>query len=239
VLTGMVMYPWEQAASVLKGLAGRLPDVPDELTVECGVVTGPSGRPLVVVAPTWCGDADTGRAAVAPFGRLGDPVLSDVRPTRMTETLERTDALFPAGRHIEIRPRSVPGLTDGVVDAFVAGGDTLTSPLSAVFTHCLHGAAARVPVTDTAFALRTPHLLVENIAVWEPGDSAAPHQAWARDMSDALSTDALPGGYVNLLAPDEHDQIAHAYGPNRDRLLAAKRTYDPDGVFTATPLPVA
>ncbi|GHJ40885.1 BBE domain-containing protein [Streptomyces sp. TS71-3] len=47
----------------------------------------------------------------------------------------------------------------------------------------------------------------------------------------------LPGGYPNLLGPDETEQIAHAYGPNTERLLAAKRRFDPDRVFRAIPLP--
>ena len=50
-------------------------------------------------------------------------------------------------------------------------------------------------------------------------------------------TDGLLGGYANLLGPDDHDQIAYAYGPNAGRLLAAKNRYDPDRVFSAIPLP--
>ncbi|MGC0333994.1 FAD/FMN-containing dehydrogenase [Streptomyces sp. SAI-170] len=238
VVGGTILYPWDQASSVLKALGEQLPTHPDELTVTCGLFTGPAGSPLIYVAPTWCGDPDTGRAAVEPLTRLGDPVMAQVGPTRMTETLAATDTMAPAGRHVEVRPRTVPGLTDGVIDALVAGGDALTSPMSAVYTHRLHGAAARVPVSDMAFAMRTPHMLVESVAAWAPAEPAARHRDWARALSDSLSAEALPGGYVNMLAADEHDQIAHAYGPNRDRLLAAKRTYDPDGVFHASPLPV-
>jgi hypothetical protein len=47
----------------------------------------------------------------------------------------------------------------------------------------------------------------------------------------------LPGGCAGLLGPDDQEQIAHAYGPNVVRLLAAKRRFDPDGAFSAIPLP--
>jgi len=35
---------------------------------------------------------------------------------------------------------------------------------------------------------------------------------------------------------DEYEQIAHAYGQNA-RLRAVKTRFDPDGIFSATPLP--
>jgi hypothetical protein len=44
-------------------------------------------------------------------------------------------------------------------------------------------------------------------------------------------------GYANLLGSDDHDQIANAHGENDTRLGATKKHYNPDGVFTAIPLP--
>jgi hypothetical protein len=49
----------------------------------------------------------------------------------------------------------------------------------------------------------------------------------------------LPGGYAGLLGTDAVDQIAHAYGPNSSRLVAAKARFDPEGIFSAIPLPSA
>jgi hypothetical protein len=103
--------------------------------------------------------------------------------------------------------------------------------------HHFHGAATRIPITDTAFGLRRDHLMVEIIAAWQPGDQDTAHRSWADDLDAALTPDALPGGYPNLLGPDQTDQTARAYGPNTARLLATKIHYDPDHVFTATALP--
>ncbi|MFI1094845.1 FAD-binding oxidoreductase [Streptomyces sp. NPDC020917] len=240
LLSGMVMYPGDQAGSVLAGLSDVLADSPDELTVQFGVLPGPDGEPVVFLSPTWSGDdAAAGERALAPLGTLGTPLAVHVAPLTMPEMLAAIDAQFPFGRHAEIRSRSVPSLTAGVRDMLSLAGSTVTSPLSAVSVHSLHGAAARVPVAETAFGNRDPHLMIEIIAQWEPGDArAADHRAWAGHLTAALESDALPGGYPNLLGTDEGARIAHAYGPNTERLVAVKRRFDPDDVFRATPLPV-
>ncbi|MFE5211967.1 FAD-binding oxidoreductase [Streptomyces sp. NPDC056600] len=239
LLSGMVIYPWDRADSVLDGLSDVLLESPDELTVQSGVLSGPDGGPVVFLSPTWSGDdVAAGERALARLGTLGPPLVSQVAPTTMSEMLAAVDAQFPVGRHVEIRPRSVPSLTSGVRDVLSLAGHTLTSPLSAVSVHSLHGAAARVPVADTAFGNRDPHLMIEVIALWEPGDTrAAEHRDWAGHVADALEPEAMPGGYPNLLGPGETARIAHAYGPNTDRVLALKRRFDPDDVFRAIPLP--
>jgi len=80
--------------------------------------------------------------------------------------------------------------------------------------------------------------MLELVAGWKPQaqDNACKHRGWVQLTSDILASRALPGGYPNLLGPDEHQQIKHAYGGNAARLLAVKRQFDPDNVFTAIPL---
>ena len=81
--------------------------------------------------------------------------------------------------------------------------------------------------------------MVEIIPAWEPdGDNGSAHRHWAQELWQNLAPFALPGGYANLLGPDDREQAAHAYGGNGARLRALKRRFDPDGVFaSAIPLP--
>jgi hypothetical protein len=141
------------------------------------------------------------------------------------------------GRHYWIETRWLPTMTESAVDVLVAAAGRLTSPFSMLNGKPFHGAAARVPSDATAFALRRDHLLVEIVAAWEPaGDPAADgrrHVDWARRTDAELSPLALPGGYPNLLAPDEHDRSRLAYGGNATRLLQLERRYDPDMVFAS------
>ncbi|MEU7765800.1 BBE domain-containing protein [Nocardia sp. NPDC049190] len=107
-----------------------------------------------------------------------------------------------------------------------------------MLSHHFHGAATRVPEDATAFGMRRPHFVVEILAAWEPTDTDGErHRAWTDATSTMLAPVALPGGYAALLGPDDGEQIADAYGRNAARLLDAKARFDPEGIFSATPLP--
>lgn len=72
------------------------------------------------------------------------------------------------------------------------------------------------------------------IEMIEAGESVSD---WTAIAASALAPHALPGGYPNLLGPDEEEQTALAYGPNTSRLLDVKDRFDQNGVFQATALP--
>ena len=105
--------------------------------------------------------------------------------------------------------------------------------------HHFHGAATRIPADATAFGVRREHFMVEIIAGWEPdGSNGAAHRQWAQDLWESLTPFALPGGYANLLAPDDREQVRDAYGSNSVRLRRLKCRFDPGGMFaSAIPLP--
>ena len=239
VLSGFIVYPWTQAAKVWRQLDEILHDGPDELTVQSGMLPGPDGGPTVLLSTVWSGELSRGRAVVERLQRLGTPLWSDVAPRRYADMLGSFDAHTVIGRCYALRTRSVSRFTPEVIATLIEAGQSQSSPLSGVFVHHFHGAATRTEVEATAFGIRRPHFVIEVMAAWNPDDDAAPHCAWADAVSTRLAAHALPGGYANLLGPDDHDQIAHAYGPNADRLLLAKKRYDPDRVFSAIALPPA
>jgi FAD/FMN-containing dehydrogenase len=240
VLAGMVLYPFEQAEQVLRGYRELLASAPDELTVMAGFLTGPDGKPAVFVAPTWSGDLAAGESAVAPLNRLGTPLVNGVAPMPYPEMLRMFEAGMADDNRYALGTRWLPELTDDAIAALIAGAATLSSPFSLLALHHFHGAATRVAPEATAFALRRDHVLAEVIAAWSPGPpgqdpaiTAGPHLEWVHEVCDALAPSALPGGYPNILGPEDAKRAKLGYGDNAPRLLAAKRRYDPDGVFTA------
>jgi Berberine and berberine like len=121
--------------------------------------------------------------------------------------------------------------------------NTAVSPGCAVFTHEFKGAASRVLEEATAFGLRRDHVLVEILATFVGRSDKREeqgHQQWARATLQTFNLMAHPGGYPNLLAGGDADRVAKSYGRNAERLIKAKRHYDPDNVFSsAIPLPVS
>jgi hypothetical protein len=93
----------------------------------------------------------------------------------------------------------------------------------------------------TAFGLRRNHVLVEIVAAFDDrlGEvQEQRHRQWTRTALKAFNAVALPGGYPNLLPRGDVDRAANSYS-NAERLIEAKRHYDPDRIFSsAIPLPV-
>ncbi|HEX5120969.1 MAG TPA: FAD-binding oxidoreductase [Pseudonocardiaceae bacterium] len=237
LVSGLLLFPLEQATQVLTGYRELIAHAPDELTVMAGFFCGEDGKPMLFLLPAWCGREAAAQPDTARLTGLGTPIMSDVTSRSYQDTLGLFDASIVNGRYNEMRTCWLAELTPAAIDSIVGAAERITSPLSGLFLHHFHGAAGRVPVADTAFALRTDHLLVEIVGAWLPGvgDDGVVHQHWARSLAAELAGAALPGGYANLLGPDETGRALRGYGPNADRLLALKRRFDPDHVFSAVP----
>jgi hypothetical protein len=60
VIAGVILFPWHQAADVMRGYDALVPAMPDELTVQIGVISGPDGQPVVYLSPVWSGNPAEG-----------------------------------------------------------------------------------------------------------------------------------------------------------------------------------
>ena len=241
LLGGLVSYLWSEAEPVLSRYAAFAATMPDELSVPVTMTSGPDGQPAITLVPLWNGDKLQGERAMDHLQTLGNPQLAQLGPMTYTNMLAPYDERVAEadGCHWEIRTRSLPALTPGAVDAILTAVARKTSPHSGVAWHHFHGAATRIPAEAIAFGLRQEHFMVEIIASWEPdGSDGAAHRQWAHDLWESLAPFALPGGYANLLASHDREQVKNAYGSNGARLRSLKRRFDPDGVFaSAIPLP--
>jgi len=104
--------------------------------------------------------------------------------------------------------------------------------MSAILIEHFHGAASRVPVDQTACAMRLTGFNVLIAAQWLDAADSGRQIAWARETYAALEPYLAATRYVNYLGDDEGgDPAAVAYGPNYARLRDLKTKYDPDNFF--------
>ena len=95
------------------------------------------------------------------------------------------------------------------------------------------GAVGRVPEDATAFQGRSAPFWVGTETMWdEPADDRA-HREWARTGIGLLEPYRVSGVYVNDVSERGDDAtVRSVYGDAKyERLVALKRTWDPDNVF--------
>jgi FAD/FMN-containing dehydrogenase len=241
VHAGLLVYPFTEAKAVLKNCAALAATMPDEVTVQFVILFGPDGTPMVFVVPCWCGRPEEGEARLAPFLKLGTLLAGEIERQSHGALLSVFDANLINGQRVFGRSCWLPSLSSGSVDTIIAVTNDAPSPGCMIVFHDFKGAASRVPEDATAFGLRRDHVMLEFVASFpDRGNEQdeTQHRDWARKSSEAFAG-ALPGGYPNFLGRDEQDRAAMSYGGNAERLIRAKRRYDPDNVLSsAIPLPL-
>ncbi len=230
ILGGMVAHPLSEAPAVLEFYRELCRELPDELSVACLIVTGPDGKRVIAMAPCYCGDLAEGERIVAPVREFGRPLRDTIAPMPFAGLFVPVDPTLPAGRCYYVKGGGFQTFDDRAIDTLVEAAEGFTSPYSQIFLAPMHGAATRVGVTETAFAVRHDHVEFTFDAAWESGD-AEKHVQWTRRSYGALQEFTNQATYVNFLDDEGTARVRAAYGPNYERLVEVKTRYDPDNVF--------
>jgi hypothetical protein len=123
-------------------------------------------------------------------------------------------------------------ISDELIDVMVDAAKTFSSPLSALLFFHMHGAATRVPATETAFAPRRTQWDFDAIGQWADHGESATHTAWVRTLWSKLEPHLQGSAYVNHLAADDQpEKVRASFGANYGRLRALKAVYDPTNLF--------
>jgi len=238
ILGGMLVYPWEQVRDALRAARELMSGAPDELTAFVTLITAPpeepfppelQGGPVAIIAVAWCGDPAEGERVLAPLRAGLSPAVDLVGPMPYVALQSMLDQTAPRGREYYDRMHYLPSVSDGFVDALVAGFERSPSPHSHVMTGWMGGAVDRMAPGDTAFGHRGAHALTWIIGC--SGDQpVGPAAEWVRRLWDDTAPFATGGVYVNALNAER--SVREAYADDVwQRLVAVKRRYDPDGVF--------
>jgi len=238
VLAGLLVYPWERAGEAMRASRELMAGAPEELTIFDVLVTAPPqepfppelrGRRVAIVAVAWSGDLAEGERVLAPLRQGCPPAVDLVAPMPYVALQSMLDETAPHGWHFYDRQHYLPEVSDGFIEALLAGFKSAPTPYAHVMTAWMGGAIDRVGPGETAFGHRGARALT-----WILGCSGdepvAPVTTWVRRVWESTAPFATGGVYVNAL--DAGRPVRDAYADEVwDRLVAVKRRYDPDGVF--------
>lgn len=238
VLSGQVIYPFDNATEVLRSFRDFMDGAPEDLQCYPFCFRVPPidlfseelhGEPVIDFV--ICHQDPTATDAIAPLRELGDPILDAVAPTLYSVTQTAFDANLPKGQRYLSRAHDLASLSDGAIEAMVEYVPRMVGGLTAAYFDPQGGAIGRVDPTATAYAGRDARYGFHIIAGWVDAASDDEVIGWATEFHAAMGEHATGGVYVNLIAEDEDERIPAAYGPNLDRLRDLKHKYDPENLF--------
>jgi FAD/FMN-containing dehydrogenase len=230
VYGGPILWPAAQSREVLAAYVELCRDLPDELTLFAGLIPSPEDmQPLVAIVVGWFGPLDGADDALAPVRALG-PVIDLAGPIPYVGLQSMLDDAVPHGLPRYWKSGYFTELAESTLATVAEANDRKPTPISLQLFFHQHGAATRVATEDTAFPHRSPSWDFDVLAQWFEPDQAQVGIQWARSVWDELAPHSS-GVYVNHLDSDDKGRIAHAYGPNYERLVSLKQKYDPDNFF--------
>jgi FAD/FMN-containing dehydrogenase len=240
VMSGLIVYPFEQAKSVLHQYREYVKTIPDELSVWAVLRKAPPlpflpeeahGSEVVIFAFMHAGDIEEGKRLVDPVRHFGKPVGEHIGANPFTAWQQGFDPLLTPGARNYWKSHNFAELGDEAVDTVIEYAGKLPSPQCEIFIALLGGEANRVAADATAYAHRDVNFVLNVHGRWDDAEQDEACISWSRDFFDAATPYAMGGVYVNFMTEEETDRIGSAYGPNYDRLAAVKQKYDPHNLF--------
>ena len=231
VLGGLIIYPRDRAAEVLRFYRDFTESAPEELTAYAALIHTPEGVPAVAVVACYCGDLVEGEKVLKSLRSFGSPIVDGIQPMSFPQMQTLLDGAFPDGNYNYWKSTFLRELSDDAIALLVEHANRATSPLTGVVIEYYGGAASRIGVPETAFAQRQAQYSLIFLAQWtNPGESQL-HIEWARTSADSIRPFSSGAYYLNYLGEEGEDTVKAAFGLNYERLIAVKKKYDPANFF--------
>jgi FAD/FMN-containing dehydrogenase len=236
---GLIVWSADRVDDVLATYRDLTESAPRELTAAVAVRLAPPapflpeewhGKPIVGLVV--CHSGADAKGDLAPVRALGDPIADLVTEKPYTDQQSMMDGMEPKGHHYYWKTEYLAGLTNEFLDIFRDSALKVTSPLSDSIVIHLAGALNERADDDGSVGNRDARYMTAFAGQWPAGVPADEHVAWVREAWKSVQPHSTGGNYLNFQTADEDEQRVRAtYGPNFDRLVEAKQTYDPENLF--------
>ena len=240
VLSGLIVFPFQQAKAVLTKFARFTETMPDELNVWMVTRKAPPlpflpenvhGKEMVALALCYAGDPAAGEKLIQPLRGFGTAYgeLIGVQPYSAWQ--QAFDPLLAPGARNYWKSHNFSRLGEGAIDAIIEYAGRLPSPQTEIFIGTIGGQTMRADPEAMAYSSRDAAYALNVHTRWESAADDERCIAWAREFFAKSKPFASGGVYINFLTQDETDRIAFAYGKTYKRLVELKRKYDPTNFF--------
>lgn len=240
VLSGLIVFPFEQAKSVISQFARFTETMPEDLNVWMVTRKAPPlpflpaevhGREMIALALCYVGDPEEGERLIAPLREFGTVLGEHVGVQPYTAWQQAFDPLLAKGARNYWKSHNFAQISDGVIDAIIEYAARLPSPHCEIFIGTIGGQTTRVAPEAMAYSSRDANYVMNVHGRWETAAEDERCIAWAREFFARSQPFASSGAYINFLTQEETDRIAFAYGSTWNRLVELKSKYDPTNLF--------
>ncbi|WP_166267587.1 FAD-binding oxidoreductase [Marinobacter caseinilyticus] len=240
LLSGLMVFPFAQAKSVMTQFARFTETMPDELNVWMVARRAPPlpflpesvhGEPVVVLAICYVGDPEVGEKLIEPLRSFGEAHGEHVGVQPFTAWQQAFDPLLVEGARNYWKSHNFVTLSDDVIGVLIKYAGKLPSPHCEIFVGSIGGQTGRVASDAMAYSSRDANYVMNVHGRWETPDQDDHCRQWAREFFEAAKPYASAGAYINFLTQDEQERVEFAYGPAYKRLVELKQKYDPENLF--------
>jgi len=166
MIGGLILHPLDRTKEVLQFFREVTQTLPDELVLSAAILVAPDGTPVCALAAGYNGDPAEGEKALAPIRKFGQPLADMVTEVPYVQHQSMLDEAYPSGLFHYWKAGFMEAIADEAIDVMTSYFKSRPSPLSHVLIEHMHGAAARVPATDTAFAHRLNQYNFGALTIW-------------------------------------------------------------------------
>ena len=240
ITAGAVIHPVERAGELAALYREIAETAPDELFA--GFALGlalpaedfpaeVAGWPIALLSVLHSGSLEAAERDLAKLRAFGPPILDSIDAKPYLAVQQMNDEAMDWGHRFYMKSAFLPALPDELVELLAEhaarGPEGAESGIS---LWAVGRAIAEVPEEATAFTGREAAFWIAAETFWDDPALDDPCRAWGRAAIADVMPFASEGRYVNDVM--ESGEARGVYGAAKyERLVALKRTWDPENVF--------
>ena len=176
ILSGLIVFPMEQAKAVLKQYRDFVKTMPEDLNVWAVLRNAPPlpflpesvhGKGVIILPIVYLGDLESGLRAIEPLRAFGKAYGEHLGPTPYVAWQQAFDPLLAPGARNYWKSHNLATLEDATIDAALRYATALPTGECEIFIGLLGGAAAKVPVDAMAYGARDAEMVMNIHGRWQ------------------------------------------------------------------------